>query len=350
MEGLPARILAVDDEAMLAVLVSRWLSSEGHRCETASTAKEALAVLEKEPFDLLVLDIEMPGMSGLELLAEVGKRFPEMAVIMATGVDDRTIAIRCLRLGAFGYVIKPLDEDELVINVVNALERRRLMLESRDYQRRLEEEVRRQTEGIRRREEEISLRLVAAGEYRDQDTGEHIRRIGLFAEAFAKALGWDPAAAEELRLAAPMHDVGKIGIPDDILLKPGRLTEPEFEIIKEHTRIGTELLAGSGIPLLRLAQEIALTHQEKWDGSGYPQGLKGTEIPESGRMVAIVDVYDALVHDRVYRGAIPEEEALEIMKEGRGKHFDPDMFDVFLQALPELRGIRQEFGQGSTEE
>lgn len=344
MEGLPARILAVDDEAMLAVLVSRWMSNEGYPCETAASGEEALAMLEADDFDLMISDINMPGMSGLELLAKVTKRFPEMAVIMATGVDDRATAIRCLRLGAFGYVIKPLDEDELIINVVNALERRRLMLESNEYQRRLEEEVRRQTAGIRRREEEISLRLVAAGEYRDQDTGEHIRRIGLFAGAFATALGWDQAAADELRLAAPMHDVGKIGIPDNILLKPGRLTEPEFEIIKEHTRIGTELLAGSGIPLLRLAQEIALTHQEKWDGSGYPQGLKGTEIPECGRMVAIIDVYDALVHDRVYRGALSEEEALEIMKEGRGTHFDPDMFDVFLRVLPELRVIRQEFG------
>lgn len=340
-EEFAARILAVDDEVVLSALVARWLGEGGYVVESAASAEEALAALADEEFHLLISDINMPGMSGVELLAVARERFPHLAVIMATGVDDRETAIRCLRLGAYGYVIKPFYEDELIINVVNALERRRLVLASRNYQRHLEEEVRKRTAAIRHREEEISLRLVAAGEYHDRETGRHVRRIGLFAELLAKELGWDDAAAEEMRLAAPMHDVGKIGIPDRILSKPGKLSADEFEIIKQHTRIGTEMLAGSSIPLLRLAQEIALTHQEKWDGSGYPRGLKGPEIPAAGRLVAIVDVYDALVHDRVYRAALPEEEALEIMRAGRGSHFDPQMFDAFVRVLPDLRRIRK---------
>ena len=341
MSESPDKILVVDDETIFTRLCTRLLVEEGYECDAAASAEEALTKLDGNSYDLVISDINMPGMSGLDLLGELRDRDPNLAIVMATAVDDRATAILCLKLGAFGYIMKPLDHDELVINVVNALERRRLLLQSLDYQHRLEEEVERQTADVRLREQEISIRLIAAGEYRDPETGAHIRRIGMYSEVLSRHLGWSKEDVELLRLAAPMHDVGKIGIPDQILLKPGPLTDDEFEIMKDHTRIGAELLSGSDIPLMGLAQEIAMTHHEQWTGGGYPNGLSGEDIPATGRVVAIVDVYDALVHDRVYRAAMPEEEALEIMQKGKGSHFDPDMFDAFLELLDEFRGIRE---------
>ena len=337
-----ARILVVDDEYFITEIVSCWLASEGHRCTMASGGEDALRLLSHESYDLVISDINMPGMTGIELFHKVRELHPDVAMILATAVDDRETAIQALHQGAYGYMIKPLDGDEVLIAAENALERRRLQLLSNDYHRKLEQEVRDRTEEIHQTREEISLLLVAASEFRDLDTGTHVRRIGLYAEALATALGWSPEAAEEMRLAAPMHDIGKIGVPDRILLKPGRLTDDEFEAIKEHVDIGARLLRSSDVPLLGRAREIAQSHHEKWDGSGYPQGRSGEEIPASARLVAIADVYDALTHDRVYRPALCEAEAIEIMQRGRGSHFDPMMFDVFLQLLPEIREIRQQ--------
>jgi putative two-component system response regulator len=284
----------------------------------------------------------MPGKSGLELLSVVKKQSPDIAVIMVTAVDDRKIAIQALRLGAYGYVIKPFDLNEIIINVVNALERRRLAIQSKEYETRLENDVSSRTAEIHHREEEICLRLTAACEYRDEETGSHIRRIGLYASVMAEELGWKKTTVDEIRVAAPMHDIGKIGVPDNILLKQGKLTDAEFEIIKKHTTIGAELLSGSDISLLSMAKDIALSHQEKWDGSGYPHGLKGEAIPESARIVAIIDVYDALVHKRIYRPPLPEEEAMRIITNDKGIHFDPRIFDAFIRVLPKLRQVRME--------
>lgn len=334
------KILVVDDEKLVSDVIARCLEGEGYNCHVANNAKSALAFLESHSCALMISDIMMPGKTGIELLALVKKRFPDVAVIMVTAVDDRKTAIKALHLGAFGYVIKPFDLNEIVISVVNALERRRLVLQSKEYEQRLENDVRNRTAEIHRREEEICLRLTAACEYRDEETGSHIRRIGLYASVLTKELGWDPAAADEIRLAAPMHDIGKIAVPDNILLKQGRLTEEEFEVIKRHTIIGAELLSGSDISLMKMARDIALSHQEKWDGSGYPHGFKGEQIPESARIVAAIDVYDALVHKRVYRPPIPESEALKIMTDDIGKHFDPRIFAAFERVLPILREIR----------
>lgn len=336
------RVLIADDEPYVQRILSRILEPEGYQCDTVGSTNEALEKLARRDYSLLISDIMMPGRSGIELLSEVREEYPDLAVIMVTAVDDRDTAVRTLELGAYGYVIKPFDQNEVVINVANALERRRLVMLSKRYAHELEEEVRERTADIRRREQEIALRLVTASEYRDEETGAHIRRIGRYAEIVAREFGWDIDAAEEIGLAAPMHDVGKIGVPDNILLKPGTLTDEEFEIIKTHTRIGAEILGGSDIPLLQLAEEIALTHHERWDGSGYPRGLAGEEIPESGRIVAVIDVYDSLVHDRVYRDALPEDDALEIISDGRDAHFDSRVHDAFLEVLPELRAIRQE--------
>ena len=183
--------------------------------------------------------------------------------------------------------------------------------------------------------------LVAAAEHRDEETGAHVRRIGEYAAVMARELGWDEARIECIGTAAAMHDVGKIGIPDGILRKPGRLTPEEFAIMKQHPLIGAEILGGSDIPLLQMAEEIARSHHEKWDGSGYPYGLSSQKIPETGRLVAVIDVYDSLVHDRVYRPAMSEEKTLSIIAETVGTHFDPEMHEAFLAVLPQLRAIRQ---------
>ncbi|NDY41809.1 response regulator [Dissulfurirhabdus thermomarina] len=336
-------VLVVDDEPFVCDSLSRLLRTEGFTCLTAGGADEALDRLREHPEIAVVLsDIMMPGRSGIELLSDIRSRHPDVAVIMATAVDDRETAVRALSLGAYGYMIKPFDRHEVAINILNALERRRLIQESRDYEERLEAKVEQRTRDIKRREEEIALRLVSALEYRNRETGAHVQRIGRFAAAVAGALGWPAAAVEDIRLAAPMHDVGKIGIPDAILLKPGPLTPEEFAVMERHADIGARVLGGSDIPLLQMAAEIALRHHEKWDGSGYPDGLSGGDIPESARITAVCDVYDSLVHDRVYRPALTERQALDILREGRGTHFDPRVLDCFLDLLPELRRIRED--------
>lgn len=200
----------------------------------------------------------------------------------------------------------------------------------------LEKTLREQTVALRRSQEEIIHRLVSASLYRDGETGMHIRRTGLLSGFLAKAAAWSAGEAENLRFAAPMHDVGKIGIPDAILRKPGKLTAEEFEIMKTHSVIGAKLLAGSDIPMLKMAEEVALNHHERWDGAGYPNGLAGHAIPESARIVAIVDVFDALTHNRVYRPALSEEEALVIMRQGAGSHFDPMLLSLFFSHFEEI--------------
>jgi len=338
------RILVVDDEAYVREVLCRCLGDEGYNCETAANAKDALERLKDNEFSLLISDIMMPEVSGIELLKMVRESFPNLAVIMLTAVDDRKTAISTLHLGAYGYLIKPFDVNEVLINVSGALERRRLEMLSRQYEERLEAKVAERTADVRRREEEIAIHLVSASEYRDEETGAHIRRIGLYAAVIAKAVGWPPRAVDDIRVAGPMHDIGKIGIPDSILLKPGKLTDQEFEEVKKHSEIGAAILSNSDVPLLHMARDIALSHHEKWDGAGYPAGLAGEAIPESARIIAVTDVYDALVHNRVYRPAMGEEKALGIMRETREKHFNPGIFDCFLDLLPEFRRIRGEVG------
>ncbi len=304
------RILVVDDEDLVSDIIARCLEAEGHDCDIADSAEAALESLEKVEYALVVSDINMPGKSGVELLAIIKDQYPDVAVIMVTAVDDRKIAIQALQLGAFGYVIKPFDLNEMIINVVNALKRRQLTLESKEYESRLEKEVKERTAELHHREDEICYRLTAACEYRDEETGSHNRRLGLYASVLAKKLGWEQKGVDEIRVAASMHDIGKIGVPDSILFKQGRLSADEFKIIKTHTLIGAKTLSESDISLLDMAKTIALSHHEKWDGTGYTQEQKGKDIPEVARLVSIIDVYDALVHDRIYRPAIPETESL----------------------------------------
>ena len=334
-----SRVLVVDDEPMITDLISTMLTTVGYKCSTTNSGGQALALLKNLQFDVVVTDIRMPEMSGIELLEAIRSSFPDIAVIMATAEDDRKIAIHTLELGAYGYVIKPFNRNEILINVANALERRRLTMLSQDYERSLEQTVEQRTREVREREEDIIFRLISATRYRDDETGAHVKRIGLYAAEMANALGWDKQAVNDIRLAGPMHDLGKIGVPDGVLLKPGKLEPEEFETIKKHSEIGAAILRGSNVALLQMAEQIAWCHHEKWDGSGYPRGLSGDDIPESGRIVAVVDVYDALVNDRIYRPAMPEEKALSIMSQTNGSHFDRKLFECFMDLRPTMRNI-----------
>lgn len=346
MQGLnhnpPAQLLVVDDEPLIRDLLSRWLRDQGYLCTTASSAAAAWAHLQEHHVDLATLDITMPGGSGLDLLDQIKQMLPDTAAIMLTALGDTANAIRALTAGAYGYLIKPVDRQELLIQVRNAIERRKLVIENREYMHELESKVREQTHSIRAAHEDTIHRLVTASMYRDEETGAHIRRVGMYSAVMAEALGWSCDEVELIRMAAPMHDIGKIGIPDAILQKPGALTPEEFEVMKRHTLIGAEMLAGSESPVLELGRTIALSHHERWNGKGYPLGLAVSSIPESARIVAIVDVYDALTHDRVYRPALPEDKAVGILENGLGTHFDPYLLRIFLSLLPEMRRIGQE--------
>ena len=338
--SLSGRVLIVDDETSVCEVIRRTLVKSGLTCATAANGDEACQHLHNHPVDLITLDLRMPGRSGTELLRDLHEEFPDIAVVVLTGGTDVENAVSALTLGASAYLIKPFHLTELVFHVKQGLERRNLIFERRRYTEGLEERVAQQTTAIRDAHEETIRRLVNASMHRDEETGTHIRRVGLCSEIFARSLGWSSTDTAMIRMAAPMHDVGKIGIPDSVLQKPGKLTKEEFDVMKSHTTIGASLLADSESPILQLAERIARSHHERWDGAGYPDGLSGTSIPPAARVVAIVDVYDALTHDRVYRSAMPEAQALEILREGRGKHFDPDMLSVFLRILPEIREVR----------
>lgn len=335
-------ILVVDDEDYLRRLVIRMLDEHGYACAQAASGAEALAMLADQPFTLLISDIMMPGMSGLELLDASRQLQPDLAVIMLTGVDSQETAIHALELGAYGYLIKPFEDNALLINVVNALRRRELEMRHDAYEHQLEQEVRARTGEIRQREEEITLRLVTASEYRDEETGEHIRRMANYTTVLAREIGWPDAQVELIRLAAPMHDIGKIGIPDSILQKPGKLTPDEFAQMKNHAFIGAGILKDSDCPLLQMGRMVALCHHERWDGSGYPQGLSGEAIPESARIVALADVYDALHTNRVYRPAFPEQEALTLMVASKAQ-FDQRLLTCMIDNIEEFRRIRGAF-------
>jgi putative two-component system response regulator len=339
------RILIVDDNPYVCKAIQRIVMSEGYQCEISTHGEDALLKMHEFDFDLVISDLMMPGLSGLDLLSRIKERFPNTAVLIVTGVDDRKAAIKALRRGAYGYIVKPFEKNELLINVANALERRRLFLESLEYERRLEHEVRVKTAEVRQREEEIALRLVGASEYRDEETGAHIRRLGLYAATLAEHLGWKASQVDYIRVAAPMHDVGKIGIPDKILLKPGALSTDEYKFMQTHTTIGSKILGGSNIPLLQMATDIALYHHEKWNGTGYPNKISAQEIPEAARIVAVADVYDALINDRVYRPAFSEDKTLAIMADSCGSHFDPKIYDCFMSILPTFRQILLEHSE-----
>jgi len=338
----PAKtVLVVDDDAFVRDLLLRWLEHDGWCCVEAENAEQALDLVETVRPVIVVSDINMPGHTGLWLLEQISEQHPGVSVLMLTALSNTRTAIEALTRGAAGYLLKPIQREEFLFHVRQARERQELIEERRQYLRTLEERVYKQTLTIRRAHEETIHRLLTAATCRDEETGAHIKRTGLFSEVLARAAGWSAHETEQLRLAAPMHDVGKIGIPDAILQKPGKLSPQEFERMKQHTTIGARMLAGSSSAVLQLAEKIALSHHERWDGNGYPQRLVGEAIPEAARILSIVDVYDALSHDRVYRPALPEEQVLETLRNGHGTHFDPTLLALFFSVFEEMRSIAE---------
>ncbi|HXY37695.1 MAG TPA: HD domain-containing phosphohydrolase [Planctomycetaceae bacterium] len=344
--NLPPTILVVDDELQVLDLLSRWLTARGSRVMLAKSAAAASRHLESNPIDVVTVDIAMPEVSGIELLRQIRQAYPETAVLMLTGNQTTRMAIEALSAGAYGYLIKPVCREEFLTQVDHGLEWRRLRVERKRYTESLEERVREQTQTIQVAHEETIHRLVAAAASRDHETGEHLVRTGLYSEILARAAGWSRAEAGQIRLAAPMHDIGKIGLPDAILRKQGSLTSEERKVMERHTLAGAALLARSNSAVLDMAREIALCHHEHWDGSGYPRGLAGEAIPEAARILAIADVYDALMHDRIYRRKMSEEEALRTMSAANGRKFDPSLMAVFFTVLDAFREVSDKHPDG----
>ena len=311
-------ILCIDDDAYVREVVKRMLDDAGHRCDTASDAYEARRLLSVHRYSVILCDVGLPGESGLDLLADLARR-PDVAAVMVTAENDPVIADRALELGAYGFLAKPFVSNDLLIAISGAVRRH-----SRDELREAE---------LRRAYQETVARLGRAMGFHDVETGEHVERVGESAEAIARELALPRATCERLRLASPLHDLGKIAVSQAILRKPGALSHLERRSMERHTEVGYELLRGSGNALLDLAATVAWTHHESWDGSGYPRRLQGEEIPLAGRIVAVADVFDALTSDRVYRKAFSVEEATQMMREQRGHHFDPVLLDAFMEVL-----------------
>ena len=347
------RILIVDDEAPMRRTIARMLASADYETTGAASVQEAREAMAKDNFDLVVCDLRMPGEDGLMLVEEIQAAEGETAVLLATAVDSPQVAHTATVFGANGYLVKPFTLNELLINVDHALHesnRREESAEAGREQGRRVAEVRtammrleRAAGASDRQAAELLGPLSEAVGRRDLETGAHIRRIGESSALLAAANGMSRDQVEAIRLAAPAHDVGKVAVPDSVLLKPGKLNPDQRALAERHAQIGHDIFARSGSLLLRLAAEIALTHHEKFDGSGYPNGLEGEDIPIAGRIVAVTDVYDAVTSNRPYRPAMPADEALQVMVAGRGTHFDPTLLDLYLDRLDTVQAMAREY-------
>lgn len=331
-----AGILIVDDQESNVLLLERLLAGCGFTNVVSTTqSSHAVSLCSEQKTDIVLLDLQMPEPDGFEVMSLLEERIKgqdRLPVLVLTADASSETKRRALSMGASDFVSKPFDVTEVFLRVRNLLQTRSLQSELRRQNSTLEDRVRDRTRALEEAQLEVVERLAHAAEYRDDDTGQHTRRVGLTAARIAQKLGLEENFVEQIWRAAPLHDVGKLGLSDAILLKPGKLTAEEYDAMKHHTRIGAEILGDGRSRLLKLSEEIALTHHERWDGTGYPAGLKGDEIPISGRIVAVADVFDALTHVRPYKSAWPPDRALAEIKRLSGSHFDPDV----VAALAEL--------------
>ncbi|MHB9119260.1 MAG: HD-GYP domain-containing protein [Burkholderiales bacterium] len=345
-----AAILIVDDQEVNVMLLEKMLQMEGYtRIHTATDSRAVADLYREKRFDLILLDLNMPYLDGFQVMEqlraiEAGNYLP---ILVLTAQADMPTRLRALESGAKDFLVKPFDRLEVLTRIRNMLEVRLLHQQVRDQNRLLEEKVRERTRELLETRQEIIRRLGMAAEYRDNETGLHIVRMSRICALLGRAVGLAEAQCDLLLSASPMHDVGKIGIPDAILLKPGKLDGEEWEVMKTHAEIGAELLSGHPSDLMEMARIIALSHHEKWDGSGYPAGLKGEDIPLPGRIAALADVFDALTSDRPYKKAWSVEAALAYIDESSGKHFDPALVAAFRSVLPEVAAIRVRYADRS---
>lgn len=340
-----SKILIVDDQPGNVLLLSKLLRSEGYaRIFETTDSREAEAIYLRERPDIVLLDLNMPHLDGFAVMARLREVDPDgVPILVLTAQTDVETRLRALQGGARDYVPKPFDRHEVVARIRNQLEVRLLYRKVREQNASLERTVAARTQEVVDTRLEIVRRLGKACEFRDNETGAHIERMSRYSHLLALRAGLGEQHAEMILNASPMHDVGKIGIPDAVLLKPGKLTDEEFEVIKKHPTIGAHILSNSGAPLIELAEVIAYTHHEKWDGSGYPRGLAGEAIPIEGRIVAIADVFDALTAVRPYKKAWEVNDAMAFILKNAGTHFDPSLAALFQQILPELLKIRAQF-------
>jgi putative two-component system response regulator len=363
-----SKVMIVDDEPTNIKVLRRLLELEGFREFVTSTdSPPAVEMIRRERPDVVLLDLMMPYVSGLDILASV-RNDPDIAeipIIILTAVTDRDTRVQAVELGAIDFLNKPIDPSELVPRVRNVLIAKASHDQLRNYSHDLEAAVRERTAELEASRRDLIHCLARAAEYRDDDTGHHVLRVGKYAGLIGKALGLDDDAVDSLEQAAALHDIGKIGIPDAVLLKPGKLTSDEFSIMQKHSGFGKRILSrcspddestlrrhavvGAQIHevgsshVLEMARTIALTHHERWDGTGYPLGLKGQDIPLMGRITAAADVFDALSSRRCYKDAFPLDKCFAIMDEQRGAHFDPDVLDAFVKVRDQIVAVQLQY-------
>jgi putative two-component system response regulator len=350
--SLAARILVVDDIEANVLLLQNLLRQQGYGNVHGTTDPTRVAALhDSDPFELILLDLQMPGCDGFEVMRQLTRDLKGdfLPVIVVTAFTDTENRIKALGQGARDYITKPFLVAEVVHRIRNYLEVRMLYLERQRQAEILEQKVRERTRELSETQKEILRRLALAGEYRDNETGNHVARVSHTCKALALAAGFSDDMAEMIFHASPMHDIGKIGVPDHILLKPGRLELDEMTIMRQHAQIGGTMLGGHPAAILQLAHSIALHHHEKWDGSGYPDALAGAAIPEEVRIVTICDVFDALTSSRPYKKAWPIETAINHLRDEAGRHFDPRLVDIFISILPAILEIRDRFADRTPE-
>ena len=343
-------VLLVDSDESVRQGLGRLLEGAGYVVSAAGAAGEAREALRRRAFHLVLADVDTPGPAGFDFAREIRDGYPETAFVVVTGSDDADVARAALEIGAFGYVVKPFAPNAILVEVSNALRRRSLEIENRSHRGHVEQarpeavgDLEAVAKELRLAQEDMVERLSIAAEFRDDETARHVQRMSRYSALLVERAGESAERAELVRIASVMHDVGKIGIPDSILLKPGKLTPEERRIMEQHSEIGYRILSGSRSEVLTLAAQIAWTHHERIDGTGYPRRIAADDIPLEGRIAAIADVFDALTSNKVYKKAFPLDEAVGIMKEGRGTHFDAALLDLFLDAIDDVVRIKERF-------
>lgn len=347
-------ILVVDDDDTNRRLLNAMLGPMGYNVIEANNGRQAIEILEKDQPDVILMDIMMPELDGFEATRQIKShpRHERIPIVMITALRDTEDRVKALEAGADDFLTKPVEKTELRARVASLCKVKAYYDHMAMYQKKLEKAVTQRTEELNNTLERLKssnletiIRLTRAAEYKDEDTAGHIQRISRYTHALGEGIGLSQHETELLLYAAPMHDIGKIGIPDKILLKPGKLNEKEWDVMKKHTVFGSKILEGSDSEIIALGETIARTHHEKWDGSGYPNGLSGKDIPCSGRITAIADVFDALLSKRPYKKPMTLEFALNVIKEGKGTHFDPNLVDVFFDIQENILEIKDSYSE-----